>query len=67
VRRKRTSQTDPIQVAFLDEHRLPLDGRIGVTFVPGQKQAHAQSGSQERNRGRNGIGTLSNFGLFRCD
>lgn len=40
----RTSETDPIEVAFVDPHLLPTGGRLGLTLAPGKKQPQPLSG-----------------------
>jgi ADP-ribosylglycohydrolase/protein-tyrosine phosphatase len=42
---KRTSLTDPLQIA---EVRLPTGATVGMTLCPGKRQAHAASGSWAR-------------------
>lgn len=44
----RTSDTDPIQVNFVAADDLKLPGRLGLTFAPGKKQPHGQSGHWDR-------------------
>lgn len=45
---RRTSDTDPILVNFVEDSRLNFPGRIGLTFAPGKKQPHGQSGHWDR-------------------
>lgn len=44
----RTSTTHPLRVDFVDTVDLKLPGRLGLTFAPGKKQRHAQTGSWDR-------------------
>ena len=44
----RTSATHPLRVDFVDAEELKLPGRLGLTFAPGKKQRHAQTGSWDR-------------------
>jgi ADP-ribosyl-[dinitrogen reductase] hydrolase len=44
----RTSQSDPIQVAWLP---LPWPGRVGLTFAPGKKQPNGLRGQWDRDLG----------------
>ena len=44
----RTSTTHPLRVDFVDTADLKLPGRLGLTFAPGKKQRHAQTGSWDR-------------------
>jgi len=48
MRKIRTSDSDPINVAFLESSSFSLPGRIGLTFAPGKKQRNAQSGQWDR-------------------
>jgi hypothetical protein len=41
----KTSETDPIRVDWLD---LPWDGKVGLTFAPGKKDAGVYSGPWDR-------------------
>lgn len=44
----RTSVTHPLRVDFVVAEELKLSGRLGLTFAPGKKQPHAQTGSWDR-------------------
>lgn len=47
-----TSDTHPIRVDFVAADKVPLPGRIGLTFAPGKKQKHGFSGFWDRDLGR---------------
>lgn len=44
----RNSHTHPLRVNFIDDERVRLPGRIGLTFAPGKKQKHAATGKWDR-------------------
>ncbi len=44
----KTSDSDPINVAFVEASSFSLPGRIGLTFAPGKKQPFGQTGHWDR-------------------
>src|SRR5882762_1797645 len=48
MRKIKTSDSDPINVAFVEATSFSLPGRIGLTFAPGKKQPFGQTGHWDR-------------------
>ncbi len=60
----RTSNTNPLQVNFIDAKQFNLAGKIGLTFAPGKKQLDALTGVWDRDLEKD-LGDLRNN--FKAD